>query len=37
MSCCTVNNSSSNNKNGKIVLVGSVDMFTDEYFEKEDN
>jgi len=22
---------------GRIVLVGSIDMFTDEYFDKEDN
>ena len=23
--------------NGKLVVVGSYEMFTDEYFEKEDN
>ena len=29
MSCCE--------SGGRIVLVGSIDMFTDEYFDKEDN
>ena len=37
MSCCTVDNSHTSNKNGKIMVLGSYEMFTDEYFEKEDN
>ena len=29
--------SDNQSKKGRIVLVGAIDMFTDEYFDKEDN